>query len=150
MNTLDNHWSYYAACKGKDPSWWVIGSKESYSLTADNARALRICRRDCPVKTLCLDEAVRLGDHGVIRGGQVLRGKLERYPCETCGSEFLRTARSNHPTTRCPACKEQALMPHGTPGGYHRHKSRGEMPCTPCADAMAAYARARRAEAAVA
>jgi transcription factor WhiB len=57
-------WWQIAACAGLDPEWW----SDDRSM---RPVAVEICLR-CPVREPCLNEAVRDGDCGVVRGAMLL------------------------------------------------------------------------------
>lgn len=57
-----------AACRDHDPDMWAIDTQRRAD---ENREAMRICRRECPVRAWCFDEAVRMGTaaDGMIYGG---------------------------------------------------------------------------------
>jgi hypothetical protein len=106
-------WWDRAACVGLNPEWWS-GDRTTGSL------AVEICLT-CPVREPCLDEALAVGDCGVIRGAMLLvkpsRGK--------------RTI-----SLVCSHCHEAPVM--ATPSGYARH-------CSPACRLAASSSRLARA-----
>lgn len=87
-NAVDDptRWWQHAACAGRNPAWW-----------SDNRRmwpsAVRLCL-SCPVRELCLAEALSQRDSGVIRGGMLLvdTGHYSVVPliCAHCGRRPVR------------------------------------------------------------
>lgn len=85
-------WWRRAACAGRDPAWWSAEDRPRWP------DAVRLCLA-CPVRERCLEDAVRQGDNGVIRGGMLLVGSA-RGPnqvsliCANCGLRPVRVTES--------------------------------------------------------
>jgi Transcription factor WhiB len=70
--------------------------------------AVGICL-DCPVRRQCLDEALRVGDSGVVRGAMLLvevRRKRVALPlvCVGCNTEPVRITATGHSLYCGPDC----------------------------------------------
>ena len=115
-------WQDSAACIGADTAIFFPESGDPVS----PAKAL--CRA-CPVREQCLADALERGEvHGVWGGLSV----KER-----------RKYRRQHGLLRKPGGQPQPIS-HGTNGGYHAHRRRGQQPCDACSQAHIRYQRARR------
>lgn len=76
MNLFDDHdWTDDAGCRGKPTEWWFGEEGTSYdgnhpgSLPAGMRRALFTCWNKCPVRTECLEHAMRKPERYGIWGG---------------------------------------------------------------------------------
>jgi len=67
---MSSDWWTRAACAGYDPEWW------SDDRTM-RPLAVEICLT-CPVRAACLDDAIRTGDKGVVRGGMLILDSRRR------------------------------------------------------------------------
>ena len=115
-------WQDSAACIGADTAIFFPESGDPVG----PAKAL--CRA-CPVREQCLADALERGEvHGVWGGLSV----KER-----------RKYRRQHGLLRKPGGQPQPIS-HGTNGGYHAHRRRGQQPCDACSQAHIRYPRARR------
>lgn len=115
-------WQDSAACIGADTAIFFPESGDPVG----PAKAL--CRA-CPVREQCLADALERGEvHGVWGGLSV----KER-----------RKYRRQHGLLRKPGGQPQPIN-HGTNGGYHTHRRRGQQPCDACSQAHIRYQRARR------
>lgn len=79
---MDGRWWERAACADHDPSWWTSNGRSSWRFAAE------LCL-GCPVSELCLAEARRRQDVGVVRGAVLLtvqRGRRVETPlvCPQC------------------------------------------------------------------
>lgn len=88
-------------------------------LTTNNRRALVICRRTCPVRAECQDDADPQADAGLIRGGRPL------WPAPTANV----FKPQEKPPTKRNTC--------GTRHGADTHRKFGEESCDPCRRARA-------------
>lgn len=125
-------WQTSAACAAADPEAWF----PDHNMTADNLRALDICRQTCPVRQECLDAAMdeerglgRASRFG-IRGGltHIQRAELVR------GVQPLAEGEQ--------ACRDK----RGTYGGYQRHVWHRQKPCDACKAARNTRRREDRAK----
>ena len=90
--------------------------------------AKAICRA-CPVREQCLADALERGEvHGVWGG---------------LSAKERRKYRRQHGLLRKPGGQPQPIN-HGTNGGYHTHRRRGQQPCDACSQAHIRYELARR------
>ena len=120
MTTL--RWQDSAACTGIDPAIFFPESGDPVG----PAKAL--CRA-CPVREQCLAVALERGEvHGVWGG---------------LSAKERRKYRRQHGLLRKPGGQPQPIN-HGTNGGYHTHRRRGQQPCDACSQAHIRYQRARR------
>ena len=120
MTTL--RWQDSAACTGIDPAIFFPESGDPVG----PAKAL--CRA-CPVREQCLADALERGEvHGVWGG---------------LSAKERRKYRRQHGLLRKPGGQPQPIN-HGTNGGYHTHRRRGQQPCDACSQAHIRYQRARR------
>ena len=120
MTTLP--WQDSAACTGIDPAIFFPESGDPVG----PAKAL--CRA-CPVREQCLADALERGEvHGVWGG---------------LSAKERRKYRRQHGLLRKPGGQPQPIN-HGTNGGYHTHRRRGQQPCDACSQAHIRYQRARR------
>ena len=120
MTTL--RWQDSAACIGADPAIFFPESGDPVG----PAKAL--CRA-CPVREQCLAVALERGEvHGVWGG---------------LSAKERRKYRRQHGLLRKPGGQPQPIN-HGTNGGYHTHRRRGQQPCDACSQAHIRYQRARR------
>lgn len=109
-------WKDSAACISGDPDDWMLADGHSGKLlSAGNIRAKRTCRTSCPVREACLEDALRMRDCGVIRGGAVLAEPMRWATCR-CGEQYLRPIRKSVPTcsakcTRALRAEERARQP---------------------------------------
>ncbi len=103
-------WWRQAACHGDDPEWW-----------ADDRLmrpvAVEICLR-CPVRRACLDDALRSGDYGVVRGGMLLvqiRRRTVAVPlvCAGCHRRPVRTTPTGTALYCGPTCAEASRRKGG-------------------------------------
>lgn len=83
----ESNWWQHAACTGHDPDWWSDNR-------AARSDAVRVCV-SCPVRELCLDDALRRQDVGVIRGGWWLNVSSRGHSatsliCANCGYRPVR------------------------------------------------------------
>jgi hypothetical protein len=86
-------WWENAACAEFDPEWWA----DDRSM---RPIAVGVCL-SCPVKKRCLDDALKLGDYGVVRGGMFLAGSRHNsWPvslvCPRCGLRAVRVTATGH------------------------------------------------------
>lgn len=111
--TVRPAWWQYAACASSNPSLFFVDQGESVDA------AKRVCK-DCPVRAVCLDEAIARNELFGIWGGMVRRERL---------AEARRRGvhRKYDTTVRC-----------GTDEGFHRHIRWKEGACGPCREAHAA------------
>lgn len=115
-------WQDSAACIGADTAIFFPESGDHVG------PAKAICRA-CPVREQCLADALERGEvHGVWGGLSV----KER-----------RKYRRQHGLLRKPGGQPQPIN-HGTNGGYHTHRRRGQQPCDACSQAHIRYERVRR------
>ena len=120
MTTL--RWQDSAACIGADTAIFFPESGDPVG----PAKAL--CRA-CPVREQCLADALERGEvHGVWGG---------------LSAKERRKYRRQHGLLRKPGGQPQPIN-HGTNGGYHAHRRRGQQPCDACSRAHIRYVRARR------
>jgi len=115
-------WQDSAACIGADTAIFFPESGDPVG----PAKAL--CRA-CPVREQCLADALERGEvHGVWGG---------------LSAKERRKYRRQHGLLRKPGGQPQPIN-HGTNGGYHTHRRRGQQPCDACSQAHICYERARR------
>lgn len=115
-------WQDSAACIGADTAIFFPESGDPVG----PAKAL--CRA-CPVRKQCLADALERGEvHGVWGG---------------LSAKERRKYRRQHGLLRKPGGQPQPIN-HGTNGGYHAHRRRGQQPCDACSQAHIRYQRARR------
>ena len=115
-------WQDSAACIGADTAIFFPESGDPVG----PAKAL--CRA-CPVREQCLADALERGEvHGVWGG---------------LSAKERRKYRRQHGLLRKPGGQPQPIN-HGTNGGYHTHRRRGQQPCDACSRAHIRYQRARR------
>lgn len=120
MTTLP--WQDSAACIGADTAIFFPESGDPVG----PAKAL--CRA-CPVREQCLADALERGEvHGVWGG---------------LSAKERRKYRRQHGLLRKPGGQPQPIS-HGTNGGYHTHRRRGQQPCDACSQAHIRYQQARR------
>lgn len=120
MTTL--RWQDSAACIGADAAIFFPESGDPVG------PAKAICRA-CPVREQCLADALERGEvHGVWGG---------------LSAKERRKYRRQHGLLRKPGGQPQPIN-HGTNGGYHAHRRRGQQPCDACSRAHIRYQRARR------
>lgn len=120
MTTL--RWQDSAACIGADAAIFFPESGDPVG------PAKAICRA-CPVREQCLADALERGEvHGVWGG---------------LSAKERRKYRRQHGLLRKPGGQPQPIS-HGTNGGYHAHRRRGQQPCDACSQAHIRYQRARR------
>ncbi len=64
-------WQHRAACRGADSAWFFAPNyfEKRYQKNAREAKAKAVCAR-CPVRTECLEYALRVGESHGIWGGQ--------------------------------------------------------------------------------
>jgi WhiB family redox-sensing transcriptional regulator len=111
----DQNWREWAACFGLDPEQFFPAPSGHPDRAAE---AKRVCA-GCPVRELCLADALANADMHGVRGGKT-------------ADERLKLRRRAH--RRKATC--------GNRGGYVAHRKRGEQPCDPCREAHNAYLRA--------
>lgn len=117
-------WQDSAACIGADTAIFFPESGDPVG----PAKAL--CRA-CPVREQCLADALERGEvHGVWGG---------------LSAKERRKYRRQHGLLRKPGGQPQPIS-HGTNGGYHTHRRRGQQPCDACSQAHARLQRAWRRE----
>lgn len=107
-------WTERAACRGMDLAVFFPQDR------AEAATAKSVCRR-CHVQADCLNETLAISpafDADGIFGGAT-------------------------PGERSDMRAKRRPEEHGTVAGYHRHRRRGEVACSPCLDAINAYGRSR-------
>lgn len=115
-------WQDSAACIGADTAIFFPESGDPVG------PAKAICRA-CPVREQCLADALERGEvHGVWGG---------------LSAKERRKYRRQHGLLRKPGGQPQPIN-HGTNGGYHAHRRRGQQPCDACSRAHIRYQRARR------
>lgn len=115
-------WQDSAACIGADTAIFFPESGDPVG----PAKAL--CRA-CPVREQCLADALERGEvHGVWGG---------------LSAKERRKYRRQHGLLRKPGGQPQPIS-HGTNGGYHAHRRRGQQPCDACSQAHIRYQQARR------
>lgn len=115
-------WQDSAACIGADTAIFFPESGDPVG----PAKAL--CRA-CPVREQCLADALERGEvHGVWGG---------------LSAKERRKYRRQHGLLRKPGGQPQPIN-HGTNGGYHTHRRRGQQPCDACSQAHIRYQHARR------
>lgn len=115
-------WQDSAACIGADTAIFFPESGDPVG----PAKAL--CRA-CPVREQCLADALERGEvHGVWGG---------------LSAKERRKYRRQHGLLRKPGGQPQPIN-HGTNGGYHTHRRRGQQPCDACSQAHIRYELARR------
>ncbi len=115
-------WQDSAACIGADTAIFFPESGDPVG----PAKAL--CRA-CPVREQCLADALERGEvHGVWGG---------------LSAKERRKYRRQHGLLRKPGGQPQPIN-HGTNGGYHTHRRRGQQPCDACSQAHIRYQQARR------
>lgn len=119
-------WRNHAACRGCDPE--LFFPDRGGPSTAIAAQAKAICAA-CPVRTECLEEAIRDNEEYGVRGGMTPRERRR-----------LRRERGMVPTW----APVQQPIRHGTVAGHLAHRRRGETPCDGCKQAAAAYRAERR------
>ena len=120
MTTLP--WQDSAACIGADTAIFFPESGDPVG------PAKAICRA-CPVREQCLADALERGEvHGVWGG---------------LSAKERRKYRRQHGLLRKPGGQPQPIN-HGTNGGYHAHRRRGQQPCDACSQAHIRYQQARR------
>lgn len=117
--TTAGTWQDRAACLDADPE--LFYAPGDWDHAPARAAAAKTWCATCPVRTECLDDALRGDDKHGIRGGMT--------PTER--DHHKRSARRRQPIT------------HGTEKGFLQHKRRGERPCLPCADANSTARRTR-------
>jgi hypothetical protein len=105
MNSHDSRWWEIAACSVHDPEWWCDASVMRH-------RAVEVCLT-CPVRTPCLDEALAVGDHGVIRAGMLITVEGRRVSvvplmCVECGVKAARGTRRRQARYCSPGCTAAA------------------------------------------
>lgn len=121
-SSLQPEWMERAACRG---SVAMFFPQNGGTAMADVAAARRVCT-SCPVRTECLDMAIRERIHDGIWGGHTPR-------------ERRRIARDLDPFVK------RKPVEHGTHRGYLQHQRRGEQPCRECVAAHTAYHATRKA-----
>jgi hypothetical protein len=89
--TATSEWWLHAACVGLEPSWW-FESRAMWDVAVQRCII-------CPVRRQCLDDAIRHGDVGVIRGASwLVKGKRGRQAisliCKACGTRPVIYTRS--------------------------------------------------------
>lgn len=115
-------WQDSAACIGADTAIFFPESGDPVG------PAKAICRA-CPVREQCLADALERGEvHGVWGG---------------LSAKERRKYRRQHGLLRKPGGQPQPIN-HGTNGGYHTHRRRGQQPCDACSQAHIRYQQARR------
>lgn len=115
-------WQDSAACIGADTAIFFPESGDPVG------PAKAICRA-CPAREQCLADALERGEvHGVWGG---------------LSAKERRKYRRQHGLLRKPGGQPQPIN-HGTNGGYHAHRRRGQQPCDACSQAHIRYQRARR------
>jgi len=161
----DDSYHLRGACRSYPPDWWWPDGPLHEKLRHE-AAALTICR-DCPVRGLCLQDALENEETEGIWGGTTpsQREAMLSHPDERWHGTFNGY---NHHGCRCPACMEanrrrtrerseqkrlerQGVAPskpagriiegapHGTASGYNFHKCR-------CAECRAYLADKRRGQ----
>ena len=114
-------WQDSAACIGADTAIFFPESGDPVG------PAKAICRA-CPVREQCLADALERGEvHGVWGG---------------LSAKERRKYRRQHGLLRKPGGQPQPIN-HGTNGGYHTHRRRGQQPCDACSQAHIRYELAR-------
>lgn len=115
-------WHADANCTGIDPAIFFPEIGQS------TAPAKAICRA-CDVQVECLTDALNRGEtHGVWGG---------------LSAKERRLFRRKNGLMKKPGGRPQPIN-HGTNGGYHAHRRRGETPCLSCTEAHHAYEHTRR------
>ncbi len=115
-------WQDSAACIGADTAIFFPESGDPVG------PAKAICRA-CPVREQCLTDALNRGEtHGVWGG---------------LSAKERRLFRRKNGLMKKPGGWPQPIN-HGTNGGYHTHRRRGQQPCDACSQAHIRYERARR------
>lgn len=118
-HTRNPTWHQQGACRGLDTNLFHPLRGE------DTRKAKKVCSA-CPVKTECLSAALcGFEKHGIWGGlsereRRKIRGRLSKAGLITT-----------------PAY----LIDHGTSGGWHAHRRRGEVPCLACTAAIRDYRR---------
>ncbi len=121
-------WHVDANCRGADPGQFFLDTQRTPAAVEVTTRALSICRA-CDVQVECLTDALNRGEtHGVWGG---------------LSAKERRLFRRKNGLMKKPGGQPQPIT-HGTNGGYHTHRRRGQQPCDACSQAHIRYERARR------
>ena len=170
-------WVENAACASSDPELWQIKKDRPTRAERKTVEYAKAICADCPVRLLCLEDAIERGEqHGIWGGltpaerhtmtaGHVERpdhGDLAGYkrhisqgtptcePCRAANAAYQREKRARNgraPRPRKTPVRRLAPISHGTHSGYVQHTRRKEAVCQRCLDAEAQYGRERRARA---
>lgn len=73
-------WREDARCQLYPADWWSEDATQE-----EQARAKRICARECPVRTQCLRAGLRKGEVYTIWGGIYLDPAKKYITCRVCG-----------------------------------------------------------------
>lgn len=111
-------WMAQGECQGMPTSWFFPARGESL------AEQRAVCAV-CPVKTECLDYALRNGEKYGVWGGT---GERERRLMRR--EQGIVFGNNSH---------NPAPLVHGTNAGYQRHRTRKEPACDACKQAHAEY-----------
>lgn len=121
-------WMAGAACRNHPKQWWF---PDEHAGPGAAQQAKRICA-DCAVRDACLNYADAVPYLHGIWGGLTTKERQQRPGRRTRNTQ-IGTSRLNQP------------IRHGTYGGYHAHRRRGEPACVDCHNAKTDYAKAYRA-----
>lgn len=99
----DERWYEKAAClgAGEASDLFTIATEPSEKAASRELRARNICTMNCPVREDCVIDAWKIGDTGVIRGGNRFVAGVGKYECMLCGTP---AAKQGHLCMYC-VCK---------------------------------------------